>query len=287
MQGRVRGIALLFGAVIALALTGCASKPAARYKEPTAGLSISVSENGINFWKDVNVDTGVVGGNMRVLAYRKDTSGYFAPKTPEEKLIMEPRFLAGQRLKGATMPLAPRLFAALQQETSLPKAGKAKVTLNADPLESADVQVIPSVLFTLQGNGIVAYESELISRFLDSQGERHKRVYRYIGRIDLPWISDEASWSANDHAMLKAQIDRSFMALSRVLVRDANGDFENERLSPSPKILSKQTGLVTINTVELAKFDDLRVLYDTVRFPAILDYLIVVDDAPANVIFNR
>ena len=223
---------------------------------------------------------------MRVLAHRKDQSGYFAPKTLEEKHVMEPRFLAGLRLKGATMPLAPRLFAALQQEASQLKAGKAKVTLNADTPESADAQLVPSVLFKLQGNGIVAYESELISRFLDSQGERHKRVYRYIGRIDLPWISDEPSWSANDHAMLKAQIDRSFMALSKVLLRDANGDFENELHSPSPKIMNKQTGLVTINTVELAKFDDLRVLYDTVSFPAIFDYVIVVDDAPANVVFK-
>lgn len=45
-----------------------------------------------------------------------------------------------------------------------------------------------------------------------------------------------------------------------MLLRDANGDFNEELHSPTPKILDKQTGLVTIHTVELANFNQLRVL---------------------------
>lgn len=285
---KFRQIIFLAGSVLLTVIltTGCASTPAPRYKAETEGPSISISDNGLSLWKDINTATGQIGGTMRVLSFKKDKTGYFSPQTLEEKHIMEARFLAGQRMRGAVMPLAPIAFDALKQEASW-LSPSVKISMDETLKESANIQIIPTTLFILLGEGVVAFESEWISRFVDTNGERQKRTYRYISRFELPWIDAEPSWSSNNYALLKSQINSSFRAISKVLLRDAKGAFVEEMNTRTPKIVGKESGLVTISTVQLAEFDQLRVLYETVNFPAYMPHLIILDDAPPSVIFRQ
>lgn len=271
--------------LLIIGIGGCAMPPLPPHKMPIGALTISVSDKGQSIWTEVNADAAPIGVvNMRVSGI--DRTGIFKPNGLLE-VGMDSHIVASKRMEAASMPLSPRALTALNREAAWIAPLKVDTKLTELPLETVDVQVIPVVELHLMGKGQVGFSSELHTRYLDSKGERHKRVYHYYGKYTLPWVDAGPNWSAQGHELLKRQIDQSFRTLSKVFLRDVRGDFQAEINSPTPKIVDTKTGLVNIVTVQLAKFDQLTVLYEIAASNKKIQDLFVYDDAPASFVFQE
>lgn len=269
-----------------LALAGCGSLEIAHHKRIADTLTVSVSEEGLSFWTEVNSSSvPILRQSMRVAS--RDREGFFKPDGFVESLL-DSEVIAARRMAPAAMPLAPRAVAALEREASWMTPMRLQVSLDEDPAKDVDIQLVPGVLLYAPGKGIVSFESQLFTRYLDDKGERQVRVYRYLGRYDMPWTGSGNTWTMDNHLLLKRQIDASFRALSKVMLRDVRGDFKTEVASPTPKLLKKESaGLIDISTYELARFDQLRVAYQVVGRNRSMKDLFVLDDAPPEVVFGE
>ncbi len=275
-------------AALSAGLAGCGSLEQVHHKPMGETLTVSIAEEGLSFWTELNTDSAaIVRQSMRVGG--RDRTEFFQRKGLVE-MGLDGHVVAARRMESAAMPLAPRAALALEREAAWMTPLRLQVSQSEAPDESADVQVVPGVLLWLLGDGIVRFESQLFTRYLDDKGERHVRVYSYWGRLDLPWVGTGNTWTVNNHVLLKRQIDSSFRALSKVMLRDVRGDFKAEASSPNPKALDTESaalGMITIKTYQLAQFDQLRVLYQVVGRNRSLRNLIVLDDAPAARIFGE
>jgi hypothetical protein len=267
-------------------LAGCGSLEVAHHKPPGNTLTVSVAEEGLSFWTEVDSGSApILRQSMRVAG--RDRTGFFKPDGFVESGL-DSHVVAVRRMAPAAMPLAPRAVVALQREASWMAPLRLQVSQTEEPAKDADVQVVPGVLLQLLGQGVVRFESQLLTRYLDAKGERQVRTYRYVGRYDMPWVGSGNTWTMDDHLLLKRQIDTSFRALGKVMLRDVRGDFKAEAASPSPNLLGKESaGLITIETYELARFDQLRVAYQVIGRNRSMKDLFVLDDAPPASVFGE
>lgn len=284
MSLTTRRVVLLMATVFIGFAAGCASAPSARHKDPSQGMTVSLSEKGLNFWTEARTDVGYISSNIFVSG--RDFSGIFQ-KSGARELLMDGLDIAVARMKGAAMPLVPVVEEAFRRETAWPGALRLTASASEEPSEAADVQIIPMVHLFRLGEGKVGFTSELLTRYKDDKGERHRRTYQYHGRFILPWVSDSPSWSGQDHLLFKRQVDSSFAALVKVFLRDVRGDFNAEARSANPRVLHTRKELVTIQTILLAEFDQLRVVYERVGDHQAIRHLTVYDDSPQEVIFGR
>lgn len=249
-------------------------------------MTVTVSEEGLSFWTEVHASSApIVRQRMRVAS--RDREGFFKPDGFIESGL-DSDLIAARRMAPAAMPLVPRAVAALEREASWMAPLRLQVSQSEDPAKDADIQVVPGVLLFAMGKGIVSFESQLFTRYIDDNGERAIRVYRYLGRYDMPWTGNGNTWTMDNHLPLKRQVDASFRALSKVMLRDVRGDFRAEAASPEPKLLRKESaGLIDVSTYELARFDQLRVAYQVVGRNRSMKDVIVLDDAPPAAVFGE
>lgn len=284
-QAMKRGVGALAMAWMLL-LASCGSLEVAHHKRLGDSVTVSVSEEGLSFWTEVHSSSApILRQSMRVAS--RDREGFFKPEGFIESGL-DSDIIAARRMAPAAMPLAPRAVAALEREASWMTPLRLQVSQSEEPAKDADIQLVPGVLLYAMGKGIVSFESQLFTRYLDDKGERQVRVYRYLGQYDLPWTGEGSTWTMDNHLPLKRQIDASFRALSKVMLRDVRGDFRDEVASPTPKLLKKESaGLIDVSTYELARFDQLRVAYQVVGRNRSMKDLLVLDDAPPSGVFGE
>jgi hypothetical protein len=66
MSLTARRVALLMATVFIGFAAGFASAPSARHKDPSQGMTVSLSEKGLNFWTEARTDVGYIISNIFV-----------------------------------------------------------------------------------------------------------------------------------------------------------------------------------------------------------------------------
>lgn len=273
------------GGIFCVLVSGCAAPSDARYKPLAAEVTVSISDEGVSALTELPAPSTYLR-EPNFIVRGRDRSGVFAPNGLLESALDADQ-IAAKRMQGAALALAPRLVDALERERSVLNPVQVRATLDSRLRSEADIQMTPVVVLELIGEGKVAFWSRLYTNYVDQKGQSQRRTYTYNSRFALPWAGvPSGTWSANDHLLLRRQIDWSFRALTQVVLRDVRGDFYAASQAPQPNIVATTKGLVDVHTVALAEFDGLKVAYQMFGTRRGLEALLVSDSSPPDRVFG-
>lgn len=258
---------------IFLLITGCAPMSATHRKTPD-GLKVSVSDEGLNNWTDVGGHNGRVH-ERNVFVSGSDTNGYFFGTTFVDTTKMANQKVANSIEDRFDLELSPRFRSAMVKAAKQLDIPSPHIKEQHD--DTVDIQIIPLIEMGVQSQQRLRFSAHILTRFLDAQGERHKRSYAYLSTVVLPVNGDTGSWTGQNNRLLNLHIDRAFEALADTVLRDSRGDFQAEIQSPTPKILKTWRQVVQVQDVLLHQDDGFRVIYRIYGSRPALEFFFVED----------
>ena len=258
---------------------GCAAPMKATHKTPSDIFLVSVSDEGLSKWTDVGAEN-IQLGKTNVYVVAKPGGGFFFGGAYIMTSSVRNQKMAQELDDGFRIELSPYLRLALIR--SAQRLGMPSPVVRNEHVETVDSQIIPLVNLTFLEGGRLTLDVEMKTRFLDDQGQRHKRSYSYTSPLALKYDATDQSWIANDNAELNKQLNRAFDVLSELMLRDRRGDFIEVMQSPAPKMLESTIGR-GFKKAWLGEFQDVEVSYLLALGRPLFDVLYARDlSTPAN-----
>lgn len=258
---------------VTLMASGCATATRELHKAPADRLVVSVSDAGLNKWTDIGADD-IRLGESNVFVTGKAGGSFMFGGVLVQTASLKNEKDAGRISNRLSVELSPHLRPALTKAAH--SLGLPDPSISTEHAESAAIQIIPLVQLTFLADGRLTFSAQIQTRFLDDKGQRPKRTYAYLSRLVLPADDSPNSWTANDKALFKNQLDRAFFVLSDVMLRDRRGDFLAEALSPTPNVIPGEGGR-GFSKVRLAEFDGLLLTYSLALRKPMHQFLYVED----------
>lgn len=244
------------------ALVGC-STPIDQYKPKTGAESttVSISDEGLSFWKDVPVDDARIP-NSNVFVSGAAKSFFLAGGVLVDNTSAGNARISKQIPPEFGVAIAPILKQSMQRSA---EALKARLDISDIHAEATELHMKPLVRLNHVGSGRFNVIPKVKVEFLDADNKRQFRTYLYDSRLTLPLAGDSPNWTANNLQLYRQYLSTAYDALAKTVLLDQQGAFRSRLMATEPTVVGQtQDGLSTIKQVLVGEFDKVRVTHPMV-----------------------